>query len=415
MARRGLELLLMVLLGALVVFLSIRYGEKEYKVEEVEVHADSIHHQYAYGIIIDSLILYKDKIRKNEFLADILQDYGVDYAKIDHLARKSKSVFDVRRMRAGNTFIIISTRDSLREVRFFIYESSASDYIVYDLRDSISIYKGKKEIRRIIATDCGIIQSSLWSIMVDKGTDPNLANELSEIYAWTIDFFGILEGDRYKVVYEKLFVDGQYIGLGKVIAAMFKHYDREYYTYRFLQDSVWDFFDDDGGSMRRTFLKAPLRYKRISSRYSHSRYHPILKIRRPHHGIDYAAASGTPVHAIGDGVVTFAGWKGQGGRTVKIKHNGTYTTAYLHLSGYGEGVVKGANVKQGQVIGYVGRSGLATGPHLDFRFYRNGQPIDPLKVESPPAKPIDSTYRDTFILYRDSLRRILDTIGEIQI
>lgn len=407
--------MLMVLLGAIVIFLSIRYGEKEYKVEDIEFQADSIHHQYAYGIIIDSLILYKDKIRKNEFLADILQDYGVDYARIDHLARKSKSVFDVRRMRAGNTYIVISTRDSLHEVQFFIYESSAHEYIVYDLKDSISIYKGKKEIRRIISTDCGIIQSSLWNSMVDKGTDPNLANELSEIYAWAIDFFGILEGDRYKVLYEKLFVDGQYIGLGEVIAAMFKHYDREYYAYRFLQDSVWDFFDDDGGSMRRTFLKAPLRYKRISSRYSHSRYHPILKIRRPHRGIDYAAASGTPVHAIGDGVVTFTGWKGQGGRTVKIKHNGTYSTAYLHLSGYGDAIVKGASVTQGQVIGYVGKSGLATGPHLDFRFYRNGQPIDPLKVESPPAKPIDSTYQDTFILYRDSLRRILDTIGEIQI
>jgi len=267
----------------------------------------------------------------------------------------------------------------------------------------------------VITSNYGTIQSSLWNTMVEQETDPNLANELSEIYAWTIDFFGIQEGDNYKVLYEELYVDDQYIGLGRVIAASIRHYDKDYYAYNFLQDTVWDFFDEEGGSMRRTFLKSPLRYKRISSRYSHSRYHPILKIRRPHRGVDYAAALGTPVHAIGEGVVTFAGWKGQGGRTVKIKHNGTYSTAYLHLNGYGEGIKKGVHVKQGQVIGYVGKSGLATGPHLDFRFYRNGQPIDPLKVESPPAKPVDSIYMDDYFIYRDSLRLLLDTIGEIHI
>jgi len=411
MTKRSIEFISMILLGILVIFLSTRYGEKEYKVDDIEEETEVIQHQYAYGIMIDSLLLHKDRIRRNEFLADILQDYGVDYGKIDLMARKSREVFDVRRMRAGNNYIIISTNDSLHEVLFFIYESTPSDYIVYDLRDTIHIYKGEKEIRRVVANDYGIIQSSLWNTMVDQETDPNLANELSEIYAWTIDFFGIQEGDNYKVIYEKLFVEDQYIGLGKVIAASIKHYDRDYYAYNFLQDSLWDFFDDEGGSMRRTFLKAPLRYRRISSRYSHSRYHPILKIRRPHRGIDYAAAIGTPVQAIGDGLVTFVGWKGQGGRTVKIKHNGTYSTAYLHLNGYGEGIIKGANVKQGQVIGYVGKSGLATGPHLDFRFYRNGQPIDPLKVESPPAKPVDSIYMDAFFSYRDSLRTLLDTVG----
>ena len=251
--------------------------------------------------------------------------------------------------------------------------------------------------------------------MVDQQTHPNLAKELSEIYAWTIDFFGIQQGDFYKVIYERLFVYEHYICLGRVIAASITHYEKDYYAYNFLQDSVWDFFDDDGGSMRRTFLKAPLRYRRISSGYSHSRYHPILKIRRPHRGVDYAAATGTPVHAIGDGLVTNVGWKGQGGRTEKIKHNGTYSTAYLHLNGYAEGIKKGVHVKQGQVIGYVGKSGLATGPHLDFRFYRNGKAIDPLKVESPPAMPVDSAYLEEYFICRDSLRRLLDTIGQVQI
>jgi murein DD-endopeptidase MepM/ murein hydrolase activator NlpD len=412
MARRGIDFISMLILGALVIFLSTRYGEREYQVLAPEVEAEPVVHQYAYGIIIDSLVLAKDRIGRNEFLADILQDYGVDYVTIDLLAKKSRNVFDVRRMRAGNYYTVISTNDSVPRVLFFIYETSPAEYIVYDLRDTIHIYTGSKEIKRTFSTGYGEIRTSLWNTMIEQEVDPNLANELSEIFAWTIDFFGIQEGDRYKVIYEQLYVDDQYIGLGEVMAASIIHYGKQYNAYHFLQDTVWDYFDDEGGSMRRTFLKAPLRYRRISSRYSHSRYHPILKIRRPHRGVDYAAATGTPVHAIGDGIVTYAGWKGQGGRTVKIKHNGTYSTAYLHLSGYGKGVKKGAYVKQGQVIGYVGKSGLATGPHLDFRFYRNGHPVDPLKVESPPANPVDSVYLDAYFFLRDSLKRVLDTIGE---
>ena len=412
MAKRAIDLIFMMVLGVLVIFFSARYGEKEYQTIDIEKAADTVIHRYAYGIMVDTLVLHSDYIRKNEFLADILMRYNVDYSRIDQLARKSRDVFDVRRMRAGNNYTAICSNDSIANLLYFIYESSPSDYVVYDLRDTIRIYSGNKEIHRIISVDHGTIESSLWNTMIDLETDPNLANELSEIFAWTIDFFGIQAGDRYKVIYEKLFVEDQYIGLGNIIAASFTHYDKVYFAYNFLQDTVWDFFDDEGGSMRRTFLKSPLRYHRISSRYSHSRYHPILKIRRPHYGIDYAAAIGTPVHAIGDGIITFVGWKGQGGRTVRIKHNGTYSTAYLHLNGYAEGIKNGAPVKQGQVIGYVGKSGLATGPHLDFRFYRNGHPVDPLKVESPPAEPVDSVHLDEFFHHRDSLRQILDTIGQ---
>jgi murein DD-endopeptidase MepM/ murein hydrolase activator NlpD len=411
MARRGIDFLLMFIFGVLVIFLSTRYGEREYQVFPLETQPEPLVHNYAYGIIVDSLVVTKDRIGRNEFLADILQDHGVDYAAIDLLARKSKNVFDVRRMRAGNDYTVISTNDTVPRLLFFVYEISPAEYIVYDLRDSIHIYTGSKEIKHIISTGYGEIRTSLWNTMIDQDVDPNLANELSEIFAWTIDFFGIQEGDSYKVIYEQLYVDDQYIGLGEVIAASFTHYGKQYNAYHFLHDTVWDYFDDEGGSMRRTFLKAPLRYRRISSGYSHSRYHPILKIRRPHLGVDYAAATGTPVHAIGDGIITYVGWKGQGGRTVKIKHNGTYSTAYLHLNSYGKGIKKGVYVKQGQVIGYVGKSGLATGPHLDFRFYRNGHPVDPLKVESPPATPVDSAYLDVYFLLRDSIKQVLDTIG----
>jgi murein DD-endopeptidase MepM/ murein hydrolase activator NlpD len=272
------------------------------------------------------------------------------------------------------------------------------------------VHKGEKEIIRKIQTTSGTIESSLWNAMVDNETDPNLANELSEVYAWAIDFFGIQKGDAYKVIYEGLYVEGEYIGIGKVLAGMFRHAGNDYYAYYFVTDSIADYFDEEANSMRRTFLKAPLRFKRISSRFSYSRMHPVFKKRMPHTGIDYAASTGTPVVTVGDGVVTFARYKGPNGNMVKVKHNGTYTTAYLHLSKFGKGIREGAHVKQGDVIGYVGSTGRSTGPHLDFRFYRNGQPVDPLKVQSPPAEPVDTAHLDAYRELVSNYNNQLDTI-----
>ena len=410
MSNKIIDILLMVVAGIVVIGLVLITEQQIQEVKGDTGITDNIIHEYEYGIIVDSLVIHKDKIKRNQFLTDILQNFNVDYARIDLMARKSKKVFDVRKMRTGNFYCVISDDDSLNDVLFFVYEISPVDYVVYDLRDTINIYTDRKEIKKVIATENGIIETSLWNAMVDNGKDPNLANELSDIFAWTIEFFDIRKGDRYKVIYEELYIDGQYISIGKVIAAVFNHFDHDYYAFYFMQDTLGDYFDDKGESMRRAFLKAPLRYKRISSRYSYSRLHPILKIRRPHLGIDYAAAKGTPVMSVGDGVVTFVGWNGQGGRVIKVRHNGTYSTTYMHLSSYGKGIKKGIHVKQGQVIGFVGRSGLATGPHLDFRFYRNGRPLDPLKVKSPPVRPVDSIFLDDFTVFRDSLILILDTI-----
>jgi murein DD-endopeptidase MepM/ murein hydrolase activator NlpD len=365
----------------------------------------------AFGLNVDSLIAVKGKIKRNQNLSDILLKYGVDYPTIDLLARRSKKVFDVRKIRYGNKYSVLLTNDSSRRAKYFVYEISPVDYVVFDLSDSVHVHRGEKEVRISVDTATGIIRSSLWNTMVDNHTDPNLANELSEIYAWTVDFFGIQRGDYYKVIYENLWVEGEHIGIGKVLAADFNHYGKDLYAFYFVQDSVGDYFDDEANSLRRTFLKAPLRYKRISSRFSYSRMHPILKYRRPHLGVDYAAPRGTPVVAIGDGVVQRASWdKGGGGRVVKIKHNGTYTTQYMHLSKYGKGIKPGVHVKQGQIIGYVGASGLATGPHLDFRFYRNGKPIDPLKVKSPAAKPVDSTNLQRFNEEKNRWIKLLNTI-----
>jgi murein DD-endopeptidase MepM/ murein hydrolase activator NlpD len=365
----------------------------------------------AYGIVIDSMLVFTDKVKRNQYLSQILTNYDVDYAKIDLLAKRTKAVFDVRKIRAGNPYTVICTNDTLQTVHYFVYEITPTEYVVFDLRDSVHVHRGEKEIERRRVTASGVIESSLWNAMVSANIDPNLSNELSEIYAWTIDFFWIQKGDAFKVLYDALYVEDEYVGIGKIHAAWMQHTGKDFYAYYFEADSVGDYFDEEANSMRRTFLKAPLRFKRISSRFSYSRMHPILKQRMPHTGVDYAANYGTPVHAVGDGVVTFARRKGANGNMVKIRHNGTYTTAYLHLSKFGKGIKQGVFVRQGDVIGYVGSTGRSTGPHLDFRFYRNGQPVDPLKVKSPPAKPVDSVHLDAYREHIKGLKRQLEGIS----
>ena len=412
--KARLIILLSIAAVAVVVYLftftsSDTLGETEEIIEEQPVHIPKM----LYGVNVDSLEVVTEKIKRNEFLADILLKYNVDYPTIDKIARETRDVFDVRKIRYGNRYSVLMTMDSLPQTRYFVYEISPVDYVIYDLRDSITAVRGAKEVVVALDTATGVIKSSLWNAMIDYDTDPNLANELSEIYAWTIDFFGIQRGDSYKVVYENQYVDGKRIGIGKILASTFNHYGEDHHAVWYVQDSAGDYFDENANSLRRTFLKAPLRFRRISSGFSYSRMHPILKYRRPHLGVDYAADRGTPVMAVGDGVVVFAKWdNGGGGRAVKIKHNGTYTTLYMHLSKYGEGIKAGTKVKQGQVIGYVGSSGLSTGAHLDFRFYRNGKPVDPLKVESPPAKPVDSTNLEQF---DTELKKWLEVLKGIEI
>ncbi len=393
MVKSNLNILLVSLLIAL---LSACSNTPDSGVEQrstEEIHIPSM----VYGINVDTLTVVTGKVKRNEFLSDILLKYGVSYGDIDYIARHTKDVFDVRKIIAGNRYSVICTNDSLNEALYFAYELSASRYVIYNLFDSIIAFRGEKEIITIEDTTTGVIKSSLWNAMVENGSDPNLANELSEIYAWTIDFFGLQKGDRYKAIFEEQFVDSTYIGLADVVATMFYHGGDSLYAFYFEQNGKGDYFDENGKSLQRTFLKAPLRFTRISSGFSNSRLHPVLKIRRPHHGVDYAAPSGTPVYSVGDGTVIKKGYqKRGGGNYIKIKHNGTYSTTYMHLKGFARGISVGDHVKQGELLGYVGATGLATGPHLDFRFYRNGKPVNPLKVESPPSLPIDTVNRVAF-------------------
>lgn len=344
-----------------------------------------------YGFIEDSFNIERGRIKYSQNLASLLLKYDVPYQNIHNLAQASKEVFDVRRMKAGNPYTLLSeTRDSLKVTAWFVYEIDHTDYLVMSLKGDTVVYVESKPVETIRKTSTGIITSSLWNTINDQELNPNLAIELSEIYAWTVDFFGIEKGDHFTVIYDEQFVDSTAIGISTLYAACFNHRGKPYYAFRYEQDSVMSFFDEEGNSLRKAFLKAPLKFSRISSRFSNSRLHPILKIRRPHHGIDYAAASGTPVYALGDGRVTHRAWDPKGGGNyIKIKHNSVYTTVYMHLSGFARGISKGTRVVQGQLIGFVGKTGLATGPHLDFRVYRNNRPIDPLKLEAPPVEPVN--------------------------
>jgi len=352
--------------------------------------------QYIYGIPADSFSIGGGVVRSNQILAALLSNLGVSIHEINRMMEKTKPVFDVRKFKAGNKFVTFSTFDSIPKLKYFVYERDLVNYLVISLCDSIEVWNGAKSIDTLKNTFAGSIESSLWNTFVDHGANPMMANELSEIYAWSIDFFGLQEGDSMRVVYDEYFVDSVSVGIGTIHGAWFRHMNKDFWAIPFMQDSIVSFFDDEGQSLRKAFLKAPLKFSRISSRFSNSRLHPVLKIRRPHHGVDYAAPVGTAVYSIGDGVVIQTGYNGGAGNMVKIKHNSVYSTAYLHLSKYGSGIKQGVYVKQGDVIGYVGSSGLSTGPHLDFRFYKNGSPVDPLKVEAPPVEPVKEANLESF-------------------
>ena len=366
--------------------------------------------QYLYGICIDSLDISEGKVQKNEFLANILQKEGVSYNTVNYIDRNCRKVFDVRKIKVGNKYVFLKTRDSIPTAKYWIYEIDRTSYAVFQLTDSIAAWRGEKEVITKVDHVGVEIKSSLWNAMSEAGCDYSLILELSDIYAWTIDFFGIQEGDSCKVIFEERYIAGDTVpfGIGNVIASYFKNKGEGKYAFSFEQDGKKEYFDENGDNLRKAFLKAPLNYRRISSTFSEARLHPVHKIVRPHHGVDYAAPSGTPVQSIGDGTVIDKGWdKKGGGNYLKIKHNSTYTTTYMHLKGFAKGISKGSKVKQGQTIGYVGMTGTATGPHLDFRLQKNGTYIDPLKFKSPSAEPVAKENMEAFRHSVDTLIRVL--------
>ena len=359
----------------------------EKKTQEKTDTIPKVKENLKFGINIYSYTVNEKKIKQNQNISDILLPYGISNKKIFSIAL-ADSIFNIRKIRTGNKYFTFQQNDSAKTLDYLVYQINKIKYVVFDFTDSVNIKLGEKEVITKRRKITGEIKSSLWNAFVDVDEDPMLANDLSEIYAWTIDFFGIQKGDKFTIIYDELMVDSEKVGTGTIYSTLFTNSGKDFYAFRFLQDSIYTYFDENGNSLRKTFLKAPLKYSRISSRFSNSRFHPVLKIRRPHHGVDYAAPRGTPVYSIGDGKVIKKGWDHGGGNFVKIKHNSVYTTTYMHLSKFASGIKVGDFVTQSQVVGYVGSTGLATGPHLDFRVYQNGHAIDPLKMEAPPAEPV---------------------------
>ena len=364
-----------------------------------------------YGIPIDSYNIVKGRIMNNQVISSILASYGVPWDTIETVLRNNKNTFDPRKVHTGSSYSVFLRKDSIGNPDYFIYEHDDRVSYLFSLNDSLTIRKINAEIRQVLRYSSGTIKTSLWESAIEKNLNPTLASELSDIYAWTIDFFGLQRGDRYKVIYEEDFIGDKSIGIGKIHAASFEHGGSTIYAIPFIQDSTQSYFDSTGASLRKAFLKAPLRFSRISSHFSSARMHPILKTVRPHYGVDYAAPIGTPVMAVGDGRVTQTSSGGGAGRMVKITHNSIYSTAYMHLSRFGEGIRPGAYVKQGDVIGYVGSSGLSTGPHLDFRFYKSGSPVNPLTVESPPVNPVSMGNMAQFSKVEKGYISLLQTIN----
>lgn len=372
--------------------------------------------RYEWGLPVDSFRIDTCVVRNGETMGGIMKHLGATGQQITGITLMPRTEFDVRSIRPGKTYYAFFQADTagIEQLQYFVYLPSIREAVVLHLTDSIHAeYFEKPIIHRNRAAEV-VIESSLWNAMVGNDLPAELALELSDIYAWTIDFFGLQKGDSIRVYYDEQYVDSTRIGIGRIYAADFYHGRVWQEAFWFEDGKISNYYDAEGNSLRKAFLKAPLNYKRISSKFTYARKHPIYKVVRPHTGVDYAAPAGTPVVSIGDGVVTMKQYKGGGGNTVRIKHNSTYTTAYLHLSKYAKGLAVGQRVKQGQVIGYVGSTGASTGPHLDFRVWKNGSPIDPLKMQSPPAEPIPTEYKDTFATVVAKYRKILQPMDSIQ-
>jgi len=404
---------LRIILPAMSAFLIILVisGVYIYKLRSVAkpVPKIALHINHVYNLKPDSLIVAYGKVGNNQNLSDLLSGY-VSAGLIDKIAKGISDVFDVRKIHSGNTFARIVSRDSSHRMLYFIYEINSIDFVVYDFRDSLRVFRDKKKVSVVVKTAGGSIKGSLWKTFEDRELNINLALELSEVFAWTVDFYGLQNGDSFKVIYEEIYVDGRMVGIDRIISAWFHTGAKDYYAFLWEDKGRKAYFDENGQSLQRSFLKAPLRFSRISSHFSSSRMHPILRITRPHYGVDYAAPSGTPVEALGEGRVTEAGWKGGYGRFISIRHNSVYTTTYAHLSAYAKNLKTGSHVAQGEVIGFVGSSGLATGPHLDFRVYRNGSPVDPLRMESPPSEPVPAAFMPQFKLLVSRWKPQLDNL-----
>ena len=378
----------LIFLFATLIAMAVSCGrDKASSDEACDICADTVAVEHPLGFCPDSLRVTEGKVKNGQFFSTLLGSLGMSAQEAYNLTEACGDVFDVKTLRVGQAYR--AYHDSQDDLRYLVYDRDRASSIVFSCRPPYDawVYEKPVSIERKYADVT--ISSSLWNDMIAADVSPLLIVSLSDIYAWTVDFFALQKGDRFRVLYEERMCDGEVIAVDTVRYAVFSHAGEDFPMVMYNQKdggNIW--WNEKGESMRKAFLKAPLNYSRISSGFSYARRHPVTRKVQPHTGVDYAAPKGTPVVSIGDGVVTSMKYEGAGGNTVRIRHNSVYSTAYLHLWKYGPGLKAGQRVRQGQIIGYVGSTGRSTGPHLDFRVWKNGTPINPLKMESPPAEPI---------------------------
>lgn len=405
-----------VALIALLCSVAVHFGLQQSKQRAASLHASKvtlssfavIEPNMKYGFLLDSFQVEEKTILPNEFISDILTSYKVDYMDIEHMVTSFKDVFDVRLLRAGKPYTILR-KDTTAAADYFVYEPSVYSYIVFDFNTK-TVKKVERPIETRIEKASGLIETSLWNTMVDNGLSFELTSKMEDALAWSVDFHYIQKGDRFKLIYERNYIEGEPVGVGEIKGAYYKNYDNEYYAFFYENDRHSGFYDYEARPMKKAFLKSPVQYSRISSGFNMRRFHPVLKRRKPHLGTDYAAPRGTPIRAVADGVIIKKGYTGGNGNYVKIKHDKVYQTQYLHMNAFAKGMAPGVHVKQGQTIGYVGSTGLATGPHVCFRFWKNGRQVNHLRENLPPPEPMPNEDIPKFNEIRDILKVELDSI-----
>lgn len=412
MRRLGLFLTVLCILTGIALTSSCKGGRGE--AMQVDVVNDSIP---PLGFWEDNLDIVETNIRSGETFTGLFTRLGLSSDDAYTLHQRTDSIFDARKMRAGNKVTAYYHIDSteFHDLHYVVYQANKTDMIVYQCTDSLAGWKVTKPVEIRKGYVDFTIHSSLWNDMKAAGASIILISDLSEVYAWTVDFFSLQEGDRFQALYSEKICEGEVISVDSIYYAVFSRDDKELPAIMYDQKDGGNlYWNDKGESLRKAFLKAPLKFTRISSGFSYARKHPVLGVTRPHTAIDYAAPTGTPVMSIGDGTVISAGYAGGGGNTVKIRHNSVYTTSYMHLSKYATGIKAGARVRQGDIIGYVGATGTATGPHLDFRVYKNGTAINPLTMDAPSEEPIKPENLHALDSVHVVYQRIIDSLAAIK-
>ena len=366
-----------------------------------------------FGYTLNNYNVKKSKVKNGDSFGSILERNNLYYPQIYNIVQKVKKVYDIRKINIGKPYTILSSKDSLNTPLVFIYQPNKIDYVVVSLTDSLWAEKKSKAVKIKEFEAEGIITSSLSETMEKQKLSPLLSNELSEIYAWTIDFFRLEKGDNFKIIYSAKYIDDSiYVGLNRIHSAFFEHRGKPFYAIEFETDpkrGIVEYFDENGKNLRRAFLRSPVQFSRVSSRYNLKRRIAYYGYRiRPHKGTDFAAAVGTPIRATASGTVAKSSYTRSNGNYVKIKHNGTYSTQYLHMDK--RGVRVGQFVKQGDYIGTVGMTGNTSGPHVCYRFWKNGRQVDPLKQKLPEAKPISKELKERYMVHMDPIKKQLDAI-----